>query len=247
MWMPALEEEVRRRLNGESSGHDPWHAFRVCTLGTQIALAVAADVEIVQTAALLHDVGHVLGRADHAESGARLATEILARIHFPSEKIPAVVGCIEHHHWQPGRIGDPRRPTLEYQAFADADRLDALGAVGIARAFAFGGAHHRPIWNPDASAEAPQLYGASSIHHFYDKLLHLAGDMYTEPGRRLAQQRVAIMQDFLRTFYAEWAGQDAETVRTAPLSLGAFAQTPIEVGDGRRHIAAAVLQPDPVN
>jgi uncharacterized protein len=109
---------------------------------------------------------------------------------------------------------------FEYQAFADADQLDALGAIGIARAFAFGGAHHRPIWNPDPDPVTPGLYGASSIHHFYEKLLRLHGDMYTDAARQLAAHRVAVMEEFLRTFYAEWGWQgrrDSQSSRTVGL------------------------------
>lgn len=248
-WIRRLQDEVRRRLDGESSGHDPAHAFRVRELATRIAAAIGADKDVVEAAALLHDVGHATGRDGHAERGAALAGKILARCGFPAEKVPAVAACIEHHHWQPGRVGDPPEPTLEYQAFADADRLDALGAIGIARAFAFGGAHHRPIWDPDRDARTSGPYGASSVHHFYDKLLRLPGDMYTEIGRQLARRRVAVMEEFLRTFCAEWEGKDAEATAAAAQanSLNALVERPIQVGDRVRRSPAAILQPDPVN
>ena len=141
--MPKLEREVCRYLNGEFSGHDPWHAFRVRDLAIRIAQAIGADTEVVHAAALLHDIGHLSGRAEHAQRGADLAADLLSGSGFPADKVRAVITCIEHHHWLPGRAGDPQRPTVEYQAFADADRLDALGAIGIARTFAFGGAHSR--------------------------------------------------------------------------------------------------------
>ncbi len=209
-WIPRLEQDVRRYLNGESSGHDPWHAFRVRDLALRIAQAIGADTEVVQAAALLHDMGHVFSRAEHAKRGASLAADLLSSCSFPADKVRAVTSCIELHHWLPGRAGDPQYPTEEYQALADADRLDALGAIGIARTFAFGGAHGRPIWDPEPNAAAHEAYGVSSIHHFYDKLLRLPGDMYTEPGRRMAARRVAVMGEFLRTFYREWEGNDAD-------------------------------------
>ena len=246
IWTLNLAEEVRQHLNNDSSGHDPWHAFRVRQLGAQIALAIGADTDVVEAAAVLHDIGHATGRAEHAQRGAALASEVLSRSGFPLDKIGAVTACIEHHHWQPGRAGDPLRPTLEYQAFADADRLDALGAIGIARAFAFGGAHHRPIWNPAANATAGP-YGASSVHHFYDKLLRLPGDMYTEMGRDLAARRVAVMQEFLRILYAEWECRDAGAMVAAPYSLSALSERAVEIGDGRGRIASAILQADPIN
>jgi uncharacterized protein len=249
-WIPKLEQEVRRYLNGESSGHDPWHAFRVRDLAIRIGPAIGADIDVVLGAALLHDIGHVSGRGEHARRGASLATDLLSSCSFPLEKIRAVTSCIEQHDWLPGRAGDPRSPTLEYQAFADADRLDALGAIGIARTFAFGGAHSRPIWDPEPNTVAQSPYGVSSIHHFYDKLLRLPGDMYTEPGRRLAAQRVAVMEEFLRTFNLQWDGKDVEITATAVeprASLGAFSKRSVKIGDRIRRVFAAILEPDPIN
>jgi uncharacterized protein len=209
-WTATLELEVQRHLRDESSGHDSYHAFRVRDLAVLIAATTGADADMVEAAALLHDIGHGTGRNDHAKRGATLAAEMLSRCGFPKVKINAVVTCIEHHHWKPGRAGDPEQPTPEYQAFADADRLDALGAIGIARAFAFGGANNRPIWNPEPEAVPQAPYGISSIHHFYDKLLQLPNDMYTEPGRILATRRIAVMKEFLRAFYVEWKSGDFE-------------------------------------
>ncbi|HXI39242.1 MAG TPA: HD domain-containing protein [Bryobacteraceae bacterium] len=248
--MPVLEQEVRRCLNGESSGHDLWHAFRVRDLAIRIAQIIGADTEVVHAAALLHDIGHVSGRAEHAERGASLAADLLSSCAFPLGKILAVTSCIEQHHWLPGRAGDPKRPTLEYQAFADADRLDAVGAIGIARTFAFGGAHGRPIWEPEPNAGANGPYGISSIHHFHDKLLRLHGDMYTEPGRRVAARRIAVIEEFLRMFHLQWDGKDVElnALATEPrVSLGSLPKRSVKVGDRIRRIFAAILQPDPIN
>ncbi len=249
-WALEVESEVRHLLNGESSGHDPWHAIRVREIGVRIAEAIGADSEVVQAAALLHDIGHVTGRAEHAQKGAHLAVSILSRCSFPAGKISAVVACIEHHHWQPGRAGDPHCASLEYQAFADADRLDALGAVGIARTFTFGGAHKRPIWDPVPCGMAAAPYGRSSIDHFYDKLLLLPRDMYTEPGRRLASRRVTVMEEFLRGFYVEWDGLDVSTTAFAGkrfLSLRSLAKRTIKVGNRIRRIFSSILQPNPVS
>jgi uncharacterized protein len=243
--MPELEQAARLYLNGESSGHDPWHAFRVRDLAVRIAQAVGADMDVVYAAGLLHDIGHVSGREEHARRGANLAADLLSNCSFPADKVRAVTACIEQHDWLPGRAGDPRQPTLEYQAFADADRLDALGAVGIARVFAFGGAHGRPIWNPEPNAPACGAYGVSSIHHFYDKLLRLPGDMYTEAGRRIALRRVAVMQEFLRAFSQQWEGKDNDVPVAA--SLGSLPKRSINIGHRIRRIFAAILQPDPIN
>src|SRR5712671_990279 len=89
-WIPRLEQDVRRYLNGESSGHDPWHAFRVRDLALRIAQAIGADTEVVQAAALLHDMGHVFSRAEHAKRGASLAADLLSSCSFPADKVRAV-------------------------------------------------------------------------------------------------------------------------------------------------------------
>lgn len=250
VWTSTLEQAVRRYLTEEPSGHDPWHAFRVRDLAIRIAATVGADTEVVHAAALLHDIGHASGRSEHAQRGASLAAELLVSAGFPREKIRRVTSCIEQHDWLPGRAGDPRHPTVEYQAFADADRLDALGAIGIARTFAFGGAHSRPIWDPEPNGAARGPYGVSSIHHFSDKLLRLPGDMYTELGRRLASQRVAVMEEFLRTFNLQWEGKDVETTGHATVPgalLGSLPKRSVKVRDRIRRIFAAILQPNPIN
>jgi uncharacterized protein len=242
-WMSRLEQEVRRLLGSEPSGHDPWHAFRVRDLAIHIAQAIGADTDVVFAASLLHDIGHASGRAEHAVRGARQAVDLLSACGFPPSKVESVTACIEHHEWVAGRAGDPPCPTPEYQAFADADRLDALGAIGIARTFAFGGTHGRPIWNPEPNAAAAGPYGISSIHHFYDKLLRLPADMYTEPARRLAARRVEVMQEFLSKFNLQWEGKDTEF--TAPVRSSAITGPLLEEIDKDRRSHPSGLRRDP--
>jgi len=210
-WRPLFESALARHLEHEPSGHDAHHARRVCRIALQLAASIDADADIVEAAALLHDLGHHAGRQNHAERSAEIAKRLLDEAGFPESKREAVLECIRLHEWRPDRSGDPVRPSLEYQAFADADRLDALGAVGIARVFTFGGAHGRPIWEPDGTptgAEPTGRFGPSSIQHFYDKLLLLPSGMYTTAGRALAQRRLKVIERFLKAFHAEWAGHD---------------------------------------
>jgi uncharacterized protein len=213
-WVAAVEAAAQAALAADASGHDLHHAFRVRGLAVRLSRIVGADRDVVEAAALLHDIAHGDGRTNHASTGARRASEILVRGGFPAGKIAAVTECIEHHHWRPSREGDPANPTLEYQSFADADRLDALGAIGIARTFAFGGAYGRPIWNPNDQETSHSDYGRSSIHHFCDKLLQLEHGMYTAPARRLAAQRTATLRTFIETFFGEWNLQDLETIES---------------------------------
>ena len=209
-WVGFVESAVRGALATEASGHDADHAFRVRNLALRLAALSGADVEVVEAAALLHDIGHSVGREDHAENGASFAREVLAQSGFPGEKISTVANCIQRHDWKAGNAGDPVDPSIEYQVFADADRLEALGAIGIARTFAFGGAHGRPIWAPDDDGGPDASYGRSSLHHFFDKLLRLEAGMYTPAARRLAASRSAILKDFLKSFLDEWELRDLE-------------------------------------
>lgn len=206
-WRRTLESEVREALARESSGHDVHHALRVRDLALRLAEHEGGDRDIVEAAALLHDIGHTEGRDDHAASSARAAADLLGRVGFPDDKIDAVVTCIEHHHWTPGNDGDLPDAPIEYRVFADADRLDALGAIGIARAFAFGGAHGRPIWDPD-DPESDSSFGSSSVHHFDEKLLRLEAGMYTATAREIAAGRTRTLKRFLETFHDEWTLRD---------------------------------------
>ncbi|NIM00155.1 MAG: HD domain-containing protein [Acidobacteria bacterium] len=212
-WRQRLEAEVRDALARESSGHDVHHALRVRHTALRLAEREGGDPDIVGAAALLHDIGHTEGRDGHAASSARAAADLLRRAGFPDEKIDAVVTCIEHHHWSPGNERDLPDPSIEYRVFADADRLDALGAIGIARAFAFGGAHGRPIWDPDEGAEPDPAHGSSSVHHFADKLLRLEEGMYTATARDLAASRTKTLRSFLDRFHDEWSLRDLDGER----------------------------------
>lgn len=207
-WTAALEAEVGEILAREDSGHDIHHALRVRRLGIWLASLTGADPVAVEAMALLHDVGHASGRENHAAIGAQAAAEILERIGFPKSKIAMVVRCIEHHHWKLEGAGDLPEPPLEYRVFVDADRLDALGAIGVARAFAFGGAHRRAIWEPDGERQPASRYGRSSVDHFFDKLLRLEQGMYTPAAQELAARRTSFLREFLNAFFSEWELRD---------------------------------------
>lgn len=213
-WRTGLERRVRSALAEECTGHDAHHALRVRDLALRLARSLGADSEIVEATALLHDVGHRLGRARHVAEGVELARRYLTEVGFPREKRTAVIACIARHEWRPNRSGDPENPSLEFMVLADADRLDALGAIGIARTFAFGGAHGRPMWVPDGDSRE------STIRHFYDKLLRLPDDMYTDLAKAWAIDRVRLMEAFLKSFFSEWAGTDRLSGSTGSLRPG---------------------------
>lgn len=192
------------------SGHDAVHSIRVYQTAMEIAAEEKADPFTVALAALLHDVDD-WKLSPETEAGKNRAVDFLKRHAVPAQTISSICGILEEVSFR-GR--DSVTPsTLEGKCVQDADRLDALGAIGIARTFAYGGSHHRAIYDP---AEKPQAdmseveykkRTSSSISHFYEKLLLLQDTMNTETGRRLARQRTAFMETFLDEFFAEWDGR----------------------------------------
>jgi uncharacterized protein len=208
--LAAAEVFVRQRLAGDSSGHDWWHVVRVRNLARVIAREEGADGFICELAALLHDV------ADDKIAGSEEAGQALVRGWLGAHAVPAssaeqVMEIIATMSFSSGNR--PPIRTLEGRVVQDADRLDAIGAIGIARAFAYGGSRGRALWDPD---ETPQTYaskaayrasGASTINHFHEKLVLLKDRMNTAYARRLAEHRHAYLLAFLDEFGAEWQGE----------------------------------------
>ena len=192
------------------SHHDFSHVERVYNLAMRIAREVGeqVDIEVLKVAVLLHDVARHLedeGKiGDHAEEGARIARGILESLGFPREKVEKVCYCIRVHRFRGGE--KPR--TIEAQILQDADRLDAIGAVGIARAFARGGLLNTPFWDPEKPPK-PGYDGSSEtvINHFYEKLFKIRDTLNTEPARRIAEERHRYMVEFVERFIKEWMGE----------------------------------------
>ena len=207
------EEYVRNELAGDASGHDWWHVDRVRKLALELAREERADELVVELAALLHDV------ADYKFSGSPDAGPQATRTWLGGQgaddaAIEHVAEIIAGMSFKGGGMPDAEL-SLEGQCVRDADRLDAIGAIGIARAFAFGGHKGRVLHDP---AVEPQLHAdpgaylraeTTTINHFYEKLLLLEERMSTESGRRIGAHRQRVMQAFLAKFQAEWnAGDD---------------------------------------
>lgn len=180
----------------DSSGHDYAHTFRVYRLAGRIARQEGADVALVELAALLHDVDDHKLSPDTAENKDR-AVSFLRSQSMPEADIQKIVHIIDRISFSRNTLPPD---TLEGQCVQDADRLDAMGAIGIARAFAFGGSHGRPIH--DSTGADPN----TGIAHFYDKLLLLKDRMNTNTGRELAQHRHEFLQTYLTEFLSEWEG-----------------------------------------
>lgn len=204
---------VKERLPADPTGHDWWHTYRVWKNALHIGEAEEADLYVVQLAALLHDVAdHKFHQGDD-KLGAQVASEWLAGLGVEPSIVAHVSEIIAEMSFKGANVASAIR-TTEGMVVQDADRLDALGAIGIARAFAYGGYKQRLLHDPDVppvqhdSFEQYKATKGPTINHFYEKLLLLKDRMNTATGRRMAEQRHAILVDFLREFLAEWEGED---------------------------------------
>lgn len=225
-WEPAIAAYVEPFVRDDPTGHDIYHCLRVKRLALHIAdgedhvAGEGLDRDVLVATAYLHDVGRGRewqGEGDHVDMGMAAAREVLPESGFPPAKIEAVVHCIQHHEeYEWARDGAARSGAVrsearspEVLAFQDADRLDAIGAVGLARMFCFGGAYRRPLWIPEVGPGFWQHgeIGGSTYTHLYEKLFKLMDTMNTATGRALAQKRHAFMKRFAAEFEAEWAGE----------------------------------------
>jgi len=205
---------AKRKLCGEHTGHDWFHTDRVLGLARRIASGEggSADLFIVELAALLHDVDDWKFSKDEL-AGARNAGKILKEQHVPERDIERVCGIIENISFKGART-KAKRLSLEGRIVQDADRLDAMGAIGIARAFAYGGMMRRQIYDPKIRPRMHKSAGScknargTTINHFYEKLLLLKDRMNTRTGKRMAKARHAKLERFVKEFKEEWIGKD---------------------------------------
>lgn len=203
---------VRSRMEGEGSGHDWWHVHRVWQTARRISKIERADMYEVELTALLHDIADWKFTDGDESAGPREARRILEDYNVTPDIIGRVCASIRHLSYKGAGVPD-RLTTLEGKIAQDADRLDALGAIGIARAFAYGGHKNRQMYDPDIKPEihtTKEAYmGAvgTTVNHFYEKLLLLKDRMNTVEGKRMAVERHHYMKDFLQEFYDEWDGR----------------------------------------
>jgi uncharacterized protein len=197
------------KLSADSSGHDWWHVDRVARTSCKIAQVEKADMFVCQLAALLHDVAdEKLNESEQA--GLAIVMQWLQEQQVPALIHQHVMEIISSLSYKGGNR--PPMRTLEGQIVQDADRLDAIGAMGISRVFAYSGAKGRPIHVPNLAPRTemtPEEYRNgkdTAINHFHEKLLKLKDLMNTVYGRKLAEQRHQFMLDYLKQFEWEWAG-----------------------------------------
>lgn len=203
---------VKQHLKDAEGGHDWFHIERVYNNALLIAKGEECNLLIVELGALLHDIADSKFHDGDETVGPALAWRFLENENVPEEVILQVVNIIENISFKGGNF-EKKFHSKELDIVQDADRLDALGAIGIARTFNYGGFKNRALYDPQIKpnlAMTKEEYKASTaptINHFYEKLLLLKDRMNTQTGKHLAEQRHRYMEDFLSQFYAEWNGE----------------------------------------
>ena len=205
-------EYIKKEFADDSSGHDWWHIYRVWKNAITLCEHEGADSFIVQLAALLHDLDDWKFNDSGDETPLR-AKAWLDSFALDPSITDAVCRIIMHISYKGAGVKN-KMDSLEGFIVQDADRLDAIGAIGIGRAFAYGGYKNRPLYDPDSPPQMHQTFEqyknskSATINHFYEKLLLLKDMMNTNTAKRIAEQRHEVMVQYLRQFMDEWEGKD---------------------------------------
>jgi uncharacterized protein len=219
-YLPADEQNiildtinfVKISLSDAEGGHDWWHIYRVWNTAKHLAQHEEVDLFVVELGALLHDIADSKFHGGDEEIGPRKAREFLQTLQVEETVITHIENIITHISFKGGKLPQQFK-SPELDVIQDADRLDALGAVGIARTFNYGGHKGRSIYDPDIrpnlnlSKEGYKNSDAPTLNHFYEKLLLLKDRMNTQTGRKMAEERHAFMVAYLDQFYKEWEGE----------------------------------------
>lgn len=203
---------VKQQLQGAEGGHDWFHVERVYKNAILIGKGEQCNMFVVQLSALLHDVADSKFHNGDESVGPKVARDFLEGEGVDEETIAQVIAIIENISFKGGNF-EKQFSSIELDIVQDADRLDAIGAIGIARAFNYGGFKNRELYNPaivpnmNQTKEEYKNNSAPTVTHFYEKLLLLKDRMNTATGKRLAEGRHKFMEDFLTQFYGEWNGE----------------------------------------
>jgi|SRR5581483_1905252 len=210
----AAEKMVKAQLAAEGTGHDWYHIERVRHMASRLAQEEGADQFIAELAALLHNSADwkIVGVENENAAHDKLE-EWLTNQSIPDDKVQHIVSIIRDQSFAASGVEHKKLPTPEGQVVQDADRLDALGAIGIARCFAYGGKRGRLLYDPHEkprahiTADEYRTSKSTSVNHFYEKLFKLADLMNTKTGKAIAKKRHGFMEKYLEQFFAEWHGK----------------------------------------
>jgi len=205
---------VKETLADVESGHDWFHIERVYKNALLISKNETVDTFIVSLGALLHDIADNKFHDGDETIGPKIAREFLFKLNVDSTVIEHVINIIENISFNKSLEKGKKFTSIELDVVQDADRLDAIGAIGIARCFNYGGFKNRKIYNPKIKPNLTmnkaeyKTSTAPTINHFYEKLLLLKDKMNTKTGKRIASNRHTFMEQFLNQFYTEWNGEN---------------------------------------
>ena len=210
-----LEQTIQKMFQSESSGHDIHHLKRVMALAVHLQKTEGGDELVIAVAAYLHDVHRLIqkesGQYCSPKDSLPKIIEILNTTDIPHHQRERILHCIEFHEEYGFSVQGKTVDDIETLILQDADNLDAIGAIGVARTFMYGGAYRSPMWVPEVPFDQ-ETYDESAgadpsvIHHFYSKLLKLKGNMNTPTAKKMADHRHRFMEYFLDEFFSEWKG-----------------------------------------
>jgi uncharacterized protein len=206
----SVFEEIKERSQEffKHSHHDKSHVDRVYNLAVRIAEEENAELDVVKAAVLLHDIARAMedeGKiVDHAVESAKMAKKILEEVGFPKEKAAKVIHCVAVHRFKKGMKAE----SLEAKILQDADRLDIIGAIGIARALTRGGWSNIPIYDPFIPPkEKYDGKSLTSVNHIYEKILKVKATINTKTAKQIAEERHKFVEQFLDRLLKEWKGE----------------------------------------
>jgi uncharacterized protein len=196
---------IKSLLGKEGTGHDWWHVERVVRNAKHIAKKEGGDLFVIELAALLHDIADWKFHGGDTLIGPRKTREWLGKLKVEEDIISHVTDIVRNISFREG-TNKTKMKTLEGRIVQDADRIDAIGAIGIARVFAYGGYRGREIYNPNIKPRRSykSLKSNTTVNHFYEKLLLLKDRMNTKTGKKMAEERHKFIEQFLKQFYKEW-------------------------------------------
>lgn len=205
-----VKDYIKKTLRNEPTGHDWWHAWRVWNMAKEIVKKEGGDLFIIELAALLHDIADWKFYNGNTKIGSEKAKTLLKKIGVDNKSINHICYIINNISFKGAGVKNKIK-TKEGMIVQDADRLDVIGAIGIARTFAYGGFKGREIYNPDIKPKFHKSFKEyknkknTSINHFYEKLLLLKNRLNTKTAKRIARKRHQFLEGYLKQFFKEWA------------------------------------------
>ncbi len=204
-----VQSYVKKEFEGESSGHDWWHIFRVWKMAKEIAKKEGGDLFVIELGALLHDIADWKFHGGDLKAGSKKARPLLKKFKVDKTTIEHVCDIIDNVSFK-GAGAKNGIKTLEGKIVQDSDRLDVIGAIGIARTFAYGGNKGREIYNPNIKPKLHKSFDdyknnkSSSVNHFYEKVLLLKDRLNTKTAKKIAEPRHKFLENYLKQFFKEW-------------------------------------------